>query len=77
MESVLWILIRLEFSHIETTPTASPTLALVFWESVNPNPYFCCPLLRILPNRPKPLIASLKQEFSQCGYRPEIPGLSE
>ena len=69
--------IHSEFSHIETIPAASPALALVSRKSVNPSPYLCCPLFRILPNRPKPLIASLEQEFTQCGFRPEIPKLGE
>ena len=77
MESVLQIRIRSEFSHIETIPTASLALTFVFWEYVNPSPHLCCPFLRILPNHLKPLIASLEQEFSQCGFHPKILGFGE
>ena len=77
MEHVLRIRIRSEFSRIETIPTTSPALALVFQESVNPSPYLCCPFFWILPNYPKPLIAYLEQEFPQCVLRSEIPGLGE
>ena len=77
MESVLRIQIRSEFSHIKTIPTASLALILVLRESINPSPYLCCPLLRILPKCSKPLIASLEQKFSQCGFHPEIPELGE
>ena len=72
MASVLRIRIRSKLSHIEIIPTASPSLAFVLWKFVNPSPNLCRPLLRILPNRSEPLIASLEQEFTQCVFHPEI-----
>ena len=77
MESVLRIRLRSEFSFIETILEASLSLALLWRKSVNLNPYFCRPFLQILPNRPKPLIASLKQEFSQGVFCPKIPGFGK
>ena len=60
IEPVFRIQIRSEFSYIKTIPAVSPAFTLFLQNSINPTPYLCRLFFWILPNRPKPLIASLE-----------------
>jgi hypothetical protein len=77
VESIFRIVIPSKLAHIEIILPVGPPFTLPGRKPVNIRPDLGYPLLRILPESPKPLIPPLKEKFPQCRLTPKISGFAE